>query len=183
MEKRVNVHQEAYQFTCGLDVQLLVDHCLKANVKQVQLIMGEVEQVQVQLRTANVSSQNKSALHLRIILFVGWVVEVDVTDAFVWSDSVDTFDGVIDFVELFFVVEGKVEDGDHFEELFEWVEFFDKKSETFDHHLLGQDHHDFVFELFADDHVSNGSGDEFFVEFFLIFLSGEEFFEIVHFMS
>lgn len=49
--------------------------------------------------------------------------------------------------------------------------------------MLGEDHHDFIFELFADDHVSNGGGDEIFVEFLLIFFSGEVFLEILHFVG
>ncbi len=99
------------------------------------------------------------------------------------GDSVDGFDVVIDFEELFFVVKSEIEDGDHFEEFLKVGKFFDKELETLDHHALGEDHHDFVFELFADDHVSDGSGNKFFVELFFVFLSGEKLLEIVNFMG
>jgi hypothetical protein len=179
----MDVHQKTYQLTCPFNVHFLVDHCLKADVEQIKLLMGKVEKIEEELRAADVSSEDKPVVNFWVICFISGVIKVDVRNAFVRGDSVDGFDVVIDFEELFFVVESEIEDGDHFEEFLKVGKFFYKKLETLDHHVLGEDHHDFVFELLAEDHVSDGSGNKFFVELFFVFLSGEELLEIVHFMS
>ena len=172
----MNVHQETDQFTCGFNVEFFVDHSLEANVKEIQFFVSEVKKIQEKLGAADVPSEDKSAFHFRVILFVRGVVEVCLGDAFVWGNSVDTFDGIIDFEELFFMIEGEIEDRDHFEEFLQWVEFLGEELETLNHH-------NFVFEFFANDHISDGGGNKLFVELFLVFLCGEEFLEILHLMS
>ena len=46
--------------------------------------------------------------------------------------------------------------------------------------MLSQNHHDFVFESFADNHVSDGSGNKFFIKLFLVPFGGEELFEVLN---
>lgn len=76
------------------------------------------------------------------------------------------------------MIESAVQNVDHFQELFEMVKLFYKKFESFNHHLLCQNHHDFVFESFADNHVSDCGGNKFFIKLFLISFRGEELFEV-----
>lgn len=106
---------------------------------------------------ANVASQNKLLFHLRIIFFIIGIIKINFADAFVRGDSVKILYCVVYFVELFFMIESIIEDTDHFEVLLQVSDFFCEKFETLNHHVLSQNHHDFVLELFADDHVPDGS--------------------------
>lgn len=78
------------------------------------------------------------------------------------------------------MIESAIQNVNHFEEFLQKVKLVFKKFESFNHHLLSQNHHDFVFESFTDNHVSDSSGNKFFIKLFFISFGGEELFEVFH---
>lgn len=95
------------------------------------------------------------------------------------SDSVNCLYSIVEFIELLVTIKCAGEDIDHFEVLFEMIQFVYKQFYAFVHDVLGQNHHYFVFELPANNHVPDGSGNEILIELLLVLLTSEESFEVL----
>lgn len=91
---------------------------------------------------------------------------------------VQIFIGIINPIELLFEVKYIPQNSGHFREFFDLRQVLDKKLECLDDDLLSKDHHDFMLESFAKNHILDSVRDEFLNEIFLRLLISNELLEL-----